>query len=60
MDVPVDKKILPDANRISGKHIAEYAKSSPNQGYAKAGLKAEELLKHFEEVKKKILSGVKK
>jgi len=44
VDVPVDEEILPDDERVSGKHIASYVKG------------AENIVKNFEEVKKKIES----
>lgn len=62
--VPLGSEIAPDHNRISGKHIAEFAaklKVEDPEMYKrqfseclKAGLNPEDLPKHFEEVKNKI------
>jgi len=62
-DIAVGEKALPDESRISGKHIEAYASlikgkeiyNKQFSHYLKAGLKPEELSKHFEEVKKKII-----
>ncbi len=61
--ISVGESVLPSDDRISGKHIQDYAskikgKDSYNKqfsSYIKSGLKPEEITKHFEEVKKKIL-----
>ena len=63
LKIPVSEDVLPSDERISGKHIQEYAsklkgKESYNKQfsqYLKLGLKPEELVKHFEEVKNKII-----
>ena len=62
-DIAVKKDYLPSEERISGKHIDNYAnvikgKENYNKqfsNYIKSGLRPEEFSKHFEEVKKKIL-----
>ncbi len=66
LSVPAGKEVLPEADRVSGKHIAEYAamlKSSDINAYnkqfsgcIKKGMKPEDVQKHFEEVKQKIMS----
>lgn len=62
--IPHSKNILPKEERISGKHISDYAlKLRKNEsrynkqfsGYLKKNLNPEDLQKHFEEVKNKIL-----
>ncbi len=60
--VPCDGEILPDEDRVKGKHIAEYWKlisSSEKRGvmfsqYLANGLNPENLPEHFNEVKQKI------
>lgn len=61
--IKCDEKVLPIYDRISGKHIAEYAlKIKNNQDfynrqfskYIKNNVKPEEITKMFEEVKKNI------
>ncbi len=59
--IPHSPEILPDEKRIKGEHIAEWAKKLEKERYQrffseylKAGLKPENLPKHFEEIKKKI------
>ena len=63
MELPVNKGILPSKGRISGMHIAEYAKKIKEDKerydrqfamYLKNKLDPEKLPDHFEEVKKKI------
>ena len=66
----VGKEAIPKMDRIKGSHVAQYAqKLSGSEKYKKqfsaylsAGLKPEELPKHFDEVKEKIADefGVKK
>ena len=55
---------LPDMKRISGAHVAEYAKKLKSDkqkyekqfsAYIKAGLDPEKMVEHFEDVKKNIL-----
>jgi len=67
--VPHSKDILPDEGRISGKHIADYARllaSDPevyNQKFSKylsKGSRPEELSEHFSVVKDKITSSFEK
>ena len=65
LEVPCDPEVLPDEDRISGVHIAKYAKmlsGNPElygrmfSKYLEAGLRPEDLPKHFEEVKARIVS----
>ena len=69
VEVPHSEDILPDEARISGKHIADYARrlvSDPevyNQKFSKylsKGLRPEELSEHFSTVKDKITSSFEK
>jgi large subunit ribosomal protein L18 len=62
--VPAGPEILPSQDRISGKHISEYAKkikadkarySKQFSAYIKANFDPESITAHFEEVKKKIM-----
>ena len=62
LDIPHNETALPEESRISGKHIAEYAKSmdKSKQGnqfskYIKTGIKPEDISKQFESAKAKIL-----
>ena len=64
MSIPMDNKIAPGTERISGKHVADFAamlkSGNPEKykkqfsGCLKSGLDPEDLPKHFEEVKNKI------
>lgn len=62
MSVPASKEILPPEDRISGKHIAEFAKkikgskdfSHQFSAQNKSGVLPEGITKHFEEIKQKI------
>lgn len=59
ISIPLNKKILPSKERISGKHIEEYASKIENKeehfsSYIKKGLDPSKLTEHFEKVKKKI------
>ncbi len=67
--VPHDEKKLPDAKRIQGQHISDYAKqlASTPEVYQKhfaivlsRGSKPEEMVQHFSEVKEKISSTFQK
>ncbi len=69
LDIPFDEEKLPDNKRIIGQHIADYAKhlSSNLEAYQKQfsmqlarGLKPEEIAAHFEQVKEKIASSLRK
>ena len=70
LDVPCDKKILPDDSRARGEHIASYAKQlleSDSRLYEKRfskylakGLKPEECAEHLGQVKKKIIDVSKR
>jgi large subunit ribosomal protein L18 len=65
LKIPHSGDILPDDKRISGAHIAQYAKKLKSEKpqdykrqfakYVKDKLPPEELSRHFEQVKKKIL-----
>lgn len=67
MKIPVGEEILPSEDRIKGEHIANYAKlllevdkeeyNRRFSSYLEAGLRPEELPKHFEEIKAKILES---
>jgi len=61
LDVPHGDSIIPDENRISGEHIAEYAKLLSEEDikkrfsqYLKRGLQPVDLPNHFEDIKNKI------
>ncbi|MBS3107739.1 50S ribosomal protein L18 [Candidatus Woesearchaeota archaeon] len=61
VEVPCSEEALPSGERVSGKHIEEYTKTLNNYGerfsrYEKAGIKPANIVKHFEEVKKKVMS----
>ena len=69
VEAPHSEDILPDEDRISGKHIADYAaqvSSDPeayNQMFSKAvksGSRPEKLVEHFSVVKGKITSSFEK
>lgn len=69
MNIPHSEEKIPDEKRISGEHIAEYAKilasSNPEvyqsrfSNYIVQKLPPENLPKHFAEVKKKMLTAFK-
>ncbi|MDP6670941.1 MAG: 50S ribosomal protein L18, partial [archaeon] len=61
LDVKADEKALPSEDRVSGKHIEEYAKKLGEEEYkkkfstyVKKGINVKELSKVFEAVKQKI------
>lgn len=67
--VPFDEAKLPDQKRLTGQHVAEYAKSlsSNPEAYQKRfsaqlsrGLKPEDLSAHFDSVKERIVASFKK
>jgi len=67
--IPHDEGKLPDEKRIQGQHVAEYARqlSQSPDAYQKQfseqlsrGLRPEELVEHFSQVKEKISSSFKK
>lgn len=68
LSVPVGKDALPKMERIKGQHIADYAKKLKDtdaykkqfSAYLKTGLQPEDVPKHFDEVKGKILSEIPK
>ncbi|MEM0364102.1 MAG: 50S ribosomal protein L18 [Candidatus Nitrosocaldus sp.] len=65
LDVPVGEDALPDEDRITGKHIADYAemlKKEDEELYSRIfsrilarGLRPEDYVKHFNEVKDNIM-----
>jgi len=65
LSIPHEKEVMPDENRISGKHVAEYAKklkTSSEDEYKKRfskylarGLPPEQLDEHFNTVKNNIV-----
>jgi large subunit ribosomal protein L18 len=65
LKIPYSEEVIPSESRIRGEHIAAYAKklkeTSPElynarfSRYLQRGLPPEELAKHFEETKKKII-----
>ena len=60
VDVPAGEEIFPDEDRIKGAHISEYYRRIREEGletkqFSKIGDIYEELEKHFDEVKKRIL-----
>lgn len=63
LGIPHDKSVLPSESRIKGEHIASYAsklgedKQKRFSQYFAKNLAPEELPKHFEEIKSKIVSG---
>ena len=69
LDVPCDPSVFPDEDRIRGVHIAEYARLLAEKDplayerffsqYLSRGLRPEDLPKHFDEVKERILSAFK-
>lgn len=68
LNVPHSDDILPSADRLSGKHIAEYGKKlkanktqydRQYSGYEKRSLNPEDITKHFDEMKKKIDVSIK-
>jgi large subunit ribosomal protein L18 len=67
LNVPLGEEVLPSADRITGKHISEYAQTLKEAGelervfskYIERGLDPEDLPKNFEEVKNRILETLK-
>jgi large subunit ribosomal protein L18 len=69
VEVPHDERVLPDEERISGQHVAKYAKQVSSNAdiysrlfsaHVKRGLPPENIPDHFATVKKKIISDFKK
>ena len=69
MEVPHSEDIIPEENRINGKHIMNYAHhlSSEPENYNKKfskylskGLRPEEFSEHCSEVKNKIITSFEK
>ncbi|AEA13132.1 50S ribosomal protein L18P [Thermoproteus uzoniensis 768-20] len=70
LEVPHGEDVLPEDDRISGAHVAEYAERLKSENeeeykrrfsrYLQRGLAPEELPKHFEEVKNKIIEKLSK
>lgn len=63
INVPCKDDTFPNQDRISGKNVADYATKLDKQkldkqfgNYQKTGLNPKEMVKHFEDVKKKILT----
>jgi len=56
LNVPHSKEVLPSKDRISGKHIADYAKASGKD--TSKGIATEKIPSHFEEIKTKVLKNV--
>lgn len=69
LSIPHDPELLPDNGRIAGEHIAQYAKKLKEEDpklyarmfsqYLARGLPPEDLPNHFNEIKEKILGGVR-
>lgn len=67
IEIPIGDEVLPSPERISGKHIENYAKLLKEKGLyerffsqtLKGGLKPEDISKHFQEVKKNILESLR-
>ncbi|MBI5252789.1 MAG: 50S ribosomal protein L18 [Euryarchaeota archaeon] len=61
MQIPHGEEMLPDESRIKGEHISKYAdllkeeRKKRFSKYLERGLEPEDLSKHFDEVRKKIL-----
>lgn len=65
LSIPHGEEMLPSDDRVSGKHVAEYASKLKSENpelykkvfshYLKKGLDAESIVEHFNEVKNKIL-----
>ncbi|ACB40181.1 50S ribosomal protein L18 [Pyrobaculum neutrophilum] len=65
LEIPHGEEVLPEDDRVSGKHVAEYAAKLKEENpelykarfsrYLQRGVQPEDLPKHFEEVKKKIV-----
>ncbi len=64
--VPHDESILPSKDRLSGKHISDYANSLKQNneiysktfsGYVKENVNPEDIVKNCDEIKKKILGA---
>jgi large subunit ribosomal protein L18 len=63
LKIPFNQEVLPSKDRILGHHIAKYANALRNDNsryerqfsnYIKRGLKPEDIVKHFNEIKVKI------
>jgi len=69
LKIHIDEKIMPSDERIKGKYIEEYAKilkqTNPDKykkqfsSYLNNKIEPEEISKHFEEVKKRIINELK-
>ncbi len=67
LKVPLNEEMAPSKDRISGKHVAAYGSLLEERpevyerlfsGYLRRGLKPEDLMGHFEEVKSRIMEGL--
>ncbi|MDI6655352.1 MAG: 50S ribosomal protein L18 [Candidatus Hydrothermarchaeota archaeon] len=63
IQIPHDKEMLPDEGRIKGEHISKYAgllreeKQKKFSKYLERGLELQDLSKHFDEVREKIMGA---
>lgn len=65
LKVPLSEEVVPDDDRISGLHIASYARILREQGllekrlseYLERGLEPENIPEHFKEVKERIIAA---
>lgn len=57
LEIPHNEEILPDDERVFGKHIAEFYRQCPERfaEYEKRGLSPEDLPRHVEEIRAKIM-----
>ena len=54
IEVPFSKDVLPSDDRLSGKHIADWAPNAGGNNFKKYGIDAKDIQNNFNEVKKKI------
>ncbi len=63
LKIPFNHEVLPKKDRVTGEHVLKYAKILKDDqlkyekqfsSYLKSGLKPEDIVKHFEEIKGKI------
>lgn len=63
LKIPIGKEVLPNEDRIKGKHIADFAKklkAEPDKYKRQFSYPAEEIQEHFEDVKKNIMNEFKR